>query len=98
LFWLVSTDEEKAIAKELAEWDRERDAFTRSLGRIYTFRKYRLLNAAAREFDEMFAHLKGAKNSCPIVQSALYANWRTGNVDRQVELQSMLDHIRHSAR
>jgi hypothetical protein len=86
-FSVLSPKQKQALENELSAWDRESDQGFRSIGRAYVYRKFRMFNQVANEYE---AALKNAPRSRSLLIAAVIAHHRTGNVPREKELRVQL--------
>jgi hypothetical protein len=86
-FTVLSSTQKGALENELSAWDRESDQGFRSIGRAYVYRKFRMFNHVANEYE---AALKNAPRSRSLLIAAVLAQHRTGNVPREKEIRIRL--------
>jgi hypothetical protein len=87
-FSLLSPRDEAEMERELKPWDREpAEALMRHMGRASVFRRHRLYDEAAAEYD---AALQTAPESRDLLDAAIQAHHHTGNRNREEELQRQL--------
>ena len=88
-FAVLTLPDERKLQKELGEWD-GKDELVRHLGRASVFSSFDLFTEAAAEYE---AALKKAPGSALLLEPALAAELRTGNLPRAGELEGELKQI-----